>query len=68
MVLQGTKLSFDLEVLSDVSANDTNRTRKSYPCIYLRISAKAGLVSVLHSHTQNLNAVCDMIGGSIPSW
>lgn len=34
MVLQGTKPSFDLEILLDVSANDTNRDRKSYPYIY----------------------------------
>lgn len=42
-------------------------TGKATP-IYIGMSAKAGLVSVLHSHTPNLNAVCYMIGGSIPSW
>lgn len=48
MMLQGTKLSFDPEILLDVPANDTNRDRKATP-IYIGICAKAGWVSVLYS-------------------
>lgn len=35
---------------------------------HIGLSAEVGFVSVLHSHTHNLNTVCDMMGGSIPSW
>lgn len=36
--------------------------------VYTGGKKKAGLESALHSHMQKLNAVCDMIGGSILSW
>lgn len=68
MVLQGTKPSFDLEILLDVSANDTNRDRKSYPYIYRNECKSRFGISFALPHSEFERCLLYVIGGSIPSW